>query len=70
MLCGHYHWAAVLEKGNDRALIPHAYPIVIGSVHNEKDLMGAGITLNKKEMKVVFTDVERKVAETHAIALR
>ena len=71
MLCGHDHRAYILRAGNtDRSLIPHNYPVVVGSVNNQEKLMGAAIVLNKTEMQVSFTDTERKVAETHEITLR
>lgn len=67
MLCGHYHKAFLLECDDERNLLAHNYPVLVGSACFPEDLWGAAITLNKTEMKVEFTNKERKVQESFVV---
>jgi DNA repair exonuclease SbcCD nuclease subunit len=69
MLCGHFHKAFVLLQGDEKNLIEHSYPVVVGSVCSEV-LMGAAITLNKNEMKVCMTDKSHQIIETYTLSLQ
>ena len=68
MLCGHFHKAFILQPGNERSLIEHKYPVVVGSLL-DKDLWGAAITLNKDKMLVQFTNKAREAVETYELDL-
>ena len=67
MLCGHFHRAFILTQGDERNLIDHTYPVVVGSVHTDEELWGAAITLNKDKMEVLFTNVACEVVESHTL---
>ena len=67
MLCGHYHKAFILTPDDERNILPHNYPVVVGSAHTKEDLWGAAMTLGKSSMTVAFTDKDRQVIETHEI---
>ena len=67
MLCGHFHKAFILTQGDERNLIDHSYPVVVGSAHSEEDLWGAAITLNKDKMEVRFTNTACEVMESYTL---
>ena len=69
MLCGHFHKAFILTKGDEQNLIDHSYPVVVGSAHSEEDLWGAAITLNKDKMEVSFTNTACAVMENYTLYL-
>jgi DNA repair exonuclease SbcCD nuclease subunit len=69
MLSGHFHKAFILSQGDERNLIDHTYPVVVGSAHSEEGLLGAAITLNKDEMTVCFTNSEHEVVEKQVLFL-
>ena len=69
MLCGHFHKSFVLLQGDERNLIDHSYPVIVGSVCSSEGLRGAAITLNKNEMKVCMTDKLHQIVETYHISL-
>ena len=65
MLCGHYHTGFILTPEDERNLVAHNYPVIVGSICvNYKEVQGAAITLNKDKAVVRFTDKEGKVTET------
>lgn len=77
MLCGHYHHAWILDDKDDRNIIPHEYPVIIGSeLENVKydgakacpeKFYGAGIILNHDRAEVVFSDQNGKVKERNVL---
>jgi Icc-related predicted phosphoesterase len=69
MLCGHFHRAFVLRKGDEGSLIDHEYPVIVGSIHSKETLMGAAITLNKDLMTICLTDAAHQVGERYEISL-
>ncbi len=57
MLCGHIHKAYILEKNDKRSLLPHEYPVIVGSACLEDGgLWGTALTLSGNEASVKFTD--------------
>jgi hypothetical protein len=65
MLCGHYHKGFILTPEDERNLVAHNYPVIVGSVCVDyKELQGAAITLNKDKAIVRFTDKNGQVIET------
>ena len=69
MLCGHFHKSFVLLQGDERNLIDHSYPVIVGSVCLDEGLVGAAITLNKTGMEVCMTDSLHQIVETYKIPL-
>ena len=69
MLCGHDHKAFVLLQGDERNLIDHTYPVIVGSACSDKGLLGAAITLNKTEMTVCFTNSACEIVEKYSLLL-
>ena len=67
MLCGHFHQAFILTQGDERNLIDHTYPVVVGSACLEEELWGTAITLNKDKMTVCFTNTMHEVVESHTL---
>ena len=68
MLCGHYHKAFVLSSDDERNILSHNYPVLVGSACAKgENLLGAAIILNKDKLTVSFTDKEHKIVETHEI---
>ena len=68
MLCGHYHHAFMLMPGDERSLISHNYPVVMGNNRVPKNaseqFWGTAIILNQNQAEVMFTD------QTHAVRER
>ncbi len=76
MLCGHIHNAYVLQPNDARSLLPHDYPVVVGSMHcnvryapggrlSVEKFYGAAITVCKDKTEVLFTDQNFEVYERH-----
>ena len=65
MLCGHVHRAYMLMPGDPASLLPHNYPVVVGSAtfKGQTDLVGAAITLSPEGATVLFTDAAHNVKE-------
>lgn len=63
MLTGHLHRTMVLEKNDERALLPNPFPVIVGSEmqYSGKAVVGTAITLTEKGLHYRFTD------ETHAV---
>lgn len=80
MLCGHIHQAYVLQPNDERSLLPHEYPVVVGSKHSNvryapggrlsvEKFYGAAITVNKDKIEVLFVDQNFEVYESHTLPL-
>ena len=67
MLCGHYHRAYLILEDDERNIIPHRYPVVVGSECTKDDLLGTALIIGKEQMEVRFTDSSHSVKETHFI---
>ena len=68
MLCGHYHKAFVLTPEDERNLVAHNYPVIVGSVcASYKEVQGAAITLNKNKAVVRMTDKDLQVGDTFEV---
>lgn len=78
MICGHIHNAYLLQPNDERSLLKHDYPVVVGSkLYKEKyapggrvtveKYYGAAFTVNKDEIEVVFADQNFEVLEKHVI---
>jgi hypothetical protein len=64
MLCGHYHKGFILPPDDERNLVAHNYPVIVGSVCSKGDLQGSAITLNKDKAVVRFTDKDGQVTQS------
>ncbi len=73
MLCGHIHRAYLMMPDDGQSLLPHTFPIIVGSVHQKKDdissLAGTALTLTKKAARFAFTDEHRKIIEEGSIEI-
>ncbi len=69
MLCGHYHKCFTLLKGNTRSIVPHDYPIVVGSALTETDFLGAAITYFGDRIDVAFTNSSSEAVENHTLKI-
>ena len=72
MLCGHIHKAYFMMPGDGQSLLPHDFPIAVGSAMERKEdgtlsaLGGMAIVLKKGEMHVRVTNQEKEILlETH-----
>ena len=72
MLCGHIHRAYILESGTPESLVPHDFPVVVGSAcyFEENDMWGTALTVENGNVTVSFTDSTHKVRQTHEITLK
>lgn len=81
MLCGHIHRAYVLQPNDERSLLSHNYPVVVGSQHYKTTYLphgriavekfyGAALTVNKDKVEVVFVDQNFEVLESHTLPLK
>ncbi len=56
MLTGHLHRAFAVLPGDERAILPHSYPFLVGSeLHSMKAVFGTAITLTEEGMTYRFT---------------
>ena len=63
MLCGHFHKNFVLKQGDERNIIDHKYPVLVGSQPQKENFIGVAITLNRNKMEVVFNDKNHAVVD-------
>lgn len=71
MLCGHYHRAFILSPDDERNILEHNYPVVVGSAcFRGTDLWGTALIINPEGIEVRFTDKDKVVRETHYIDFR
>lgn len=69
MLCGHIHYACVLRSGDGRSLLPHSYPVIIGSEcafnegQKDENLFGTALTICGNKVTVRFTDKDKRIKE-------
>lgn len=68
MLCGHFHKAFLLPSDDERNILPHSYPVVVGSAKDKENVWGAALTLCKSGMEIAFTDQNQEVKEKHSIS--
>ena len=75
MLCGHIHKAYIMMPGDGQSLLPHTFPVVVGSatVRNEESktvaLAGAAVLLANGEMQVKITDDKKEISLEKNIVL-
>ena len=71
MLCGHFHHAFMLMPGDERSLIAHQYPVVMGNNRFSKDgsehFWGTAIILNQHKAEIMFTDETHTVQERYSL---
>lgn len=72
MICGHMHFAYILQSNDPQSFRPHKFPIVVGSAcyFENNDMWGAAITISGKKALVRFTDANHNVKESHEINLK
>ncbi len=72
MLCGHIHTAFLVKPNDGQALLPHSYPVVVGTNripgNASQHFWGAAIILNRHRAEVLFTDETHTVQERHLLA--
>ena len=68
MLCGHFHKTFVLDKNDERNIIPHAYPVIVASAVTPEDFVGGAITYAKGGIAVAFTNTNHEVTDQKHIA--
>lgn len=70
MLCGHIHAAYLLMPGDPASLLPHNYPVVVGSATfpGQTDIIGAAVTLNPEGAEVLFTNAAHEVTARYELA--
>ena len=69
MLCGHFHKCFTLLKDDPRNIVPHDYPIVVGSALTETDFLGAAIAYFGDRIDVAFTSSSCEAVEQHTLKL-
>lgn len=67
MLCGHIHHAYMLFPDDDAALLPHNYPVIVGSACSPDDLWGTALTIHPHGATVCFTDSGHNVREKYEL---
>ena len=72
MLCGHFHRNYVLESGDKRSLIPHGFPVIVGTgcYFDKNDMWGTALTVENGHVRAEFTDSCHNVRETHILPLK
>lgn len=75
MLCGHIHKAYVMHPGDGQSLLPHSFPIVIGSSITYEEsravsLGGLALTLTRKNAHVQFTNEKKEITFDEKISLQ
>lgn len=70
MMCGHVHRAYLLEKNDDRSLMGHGFPVIVGSAYYDDDLWGTAFTISGGKLLVKFTNSKCEVTESHVIDLQ
>ncbi len=63
LLSGHLHFSAFLFKGDERNIIDHTYPTIIGSALDDKNLSGAALKLNADGVNVKITNDQLEVTD-------
>ncbi len=59
MLTGHIHIAELIAPNG--GILPHNYPLIVGSDCRNDTFVGAALTIGPKETEVVFNDMEGKI---------
>ena len=67
MLCGHIHKAYFMYPGDGQSLLPHTFPIAVGSAMKKEDdaivsLSGMAITLNREGATASVTDEKKEIS--------
>ncbi len=67
MLCGHIHKAYMMYPEDGQSLLPHTFPIAVGSAmrrENERicSLGGMALTLKKKSAEILFTNEKQEIS--------
>ena len=72
MLSGHFHRTYVLKSNDDRSLIPHNFPVIIGTGCDfaKDDMWGTAITIEGGKANIKFTDSHHNVRESHVIDIK
>jgi predicted phosphohydrolase len=69
MLCGHFHRTFVLDKNDERNIIPHTYPVIVASAVTPEDFVGGAFTYSPDRLEVAFTNSKHESLEAHTINL-
>lgn len=64
MLCGHIHRAYILLPGNGESLLPHTYPVIVGSSQNEREVGGTLLTVGTDTLRIKMVTSAGKTEET------
>ena len=69
MITGHLHNTFIVNEGDERSTLPHAYPVIVGSGLKREpvQVVGTAMTINSDGMVLKFTDQNKKVIETHQL---
>lgn len=70
MLCGHIHKAYIPERNDERSLLKHAFPVIVGSeIRGSSVIVGSALNICGNTLKVSFTDSEGNISDTSVIDL-
>ena len=61
MLCGHDHKAYLLLKDDERNILPHEFPAIVGSAFEKEDIVGTALIVNKNSLWFAFTDSKHNI---------
>lgn len=67
MICGHYHYQFIVNKGDELNIIDHNYPVIVGSGLKDNKVAGCALILDKNKTTVMFTDENHAVLAKHEI---
>ena len=72
MLCGHIHRAYILESDAPESLVPHDFPVIVGSAcyFDENEMCGTAITVENGKAKICFTNSSHVITEAYEIPLK
>ena len=65
MLTAHTHNAEIVPPNG--GLLPHAYPLVVGSEYRDGRFLGAALTVGESRLTVVFNDKEQNAVKEYTL---
>ena len=70
MVTGHIHATFILPAMDKASILPHSYPVIVGSDKNSTDVIGTALTITNGKLLVKFTNSNKEILTSHELDLK
>ena len=70
MITGHIHATFIVPAMDKASILPHSYPLIVGSDKTADDIIGTALTITNGKLLVKFTNSNKEILDSHELDLK